>query len=518
VRQADRIIVNTLSNYALTFVTMVTNLVMVPVVIGQLGAGGYGLANMVLVPFGFFEVFSSVFTRALHRFIPQDHASGDPQRVGRTFSTAMMGFVALGAVGAFLVWLAFDWLLADDRVTPGTMADGRQAMWVMIAWLVVGFPTWCFRKGLEAIQRYDLIGFSHGFITLARTLLVIIVFSLKHGSVTFFVASHLAAIVASSLLCRWTLQRANPAMRFSMRLINRESIVAVGSFAAATFVGVIGEVAGSYGFRILLGKMLGLGALGAFSAIVQVQQTLCRLIDELTNAFSPAISALDASGAAVQINKLMLVGTKSSMLAASAMSVVPLAAATPFLHLWLGDAFRQYDALFLVLLLLTLVYCIGLTPAHALYGLGRVRVTGSIMFLRGVAGLLASYVYLRGFGQSLTVATALMYGVQYSGSVVMFLTACRAVGARWGMAVLEVLMRPLALAAVAGGATWVVLRQVGDERMWKLGVAVTAGELVLFALVVTLGLGEEERSRIFSFFGRAWTRAAGAVRARGSHV
>ena len=153
-RQADRIIVNTISNYALTLVTMATQLVMIPVVVKHLDKSGFGLATMVLVPFGFFEVMAGSFGRALHRFIPQDLATNDARQISRTFSTALAGYVLMGLMGAVSTWFAFDWMLAGAEVSSAVMADGRQAMWVLIVWLVVGFPLWGYRKGLEAIQRY----------------------------------------------------------------------------------------------------------------------------------------------------------------------------------------------------------------------------------------------------------------------------------------------------------------------------------------------------------------------------
>lgn len=508
-RQADRIILNTISNYALTILTMATQLIMVPVVIGKLGAAGYGLANIVLAPQGLVEVFSSVFARSMHRYIPQDLASNDPTRVSRTMTTAMLGYVAVGILGSLGVWLAFDWLLSDAQVTPELAADGRTAMWILVVWLVVGFPLWGYRKGLEAVQRYDLIGYSHGAITLARTVLVIVVFATGHGSATFFVATHLLALSASSLLCRWTLQRAVPAMKESVRLVNRQSVALIGAFAGAALVGVIGEVCGSYGFRIFIGTGLGLKALGVLAAVGTIQQTIARFIDELTNAFSPAISALDARGAGEQVAKLMLTGTKASMLACFSMCVVPLAAAGPFLHLWLGNRIEGGENLLYVFLLLMIPFCVGMTPTYVLFGLGRVTTTGTVMLLRGVGGLLLALAYVHWVNRDLVGATLCMLGVQNSGGVLMLFSACRAVSVRVTHALFEVLMKPFFLAAIASAVTWLLIRQVGGDRWWKLIVSVGSGEAVLVLLVLAVGLGVEERARIQSFFHRAWARVAG---------
>ncbi len=507
-RQADRIIVNTISNYGLTIVTMATQLVMIPVVVKHLDKSGFGLATMVLAPFGFFEVMAGSFGRALHRFIPQDLAGHDARRVSRTFTTAMAGYGLMGLVGAVATWFAFDWMLAGAEVSSAVMRDGRLAMWVLVVWLVVGFPLWGYRKGLEAIQRYDLLGLSHGLITLLRTVAVIVVFSLGYGSITFFVASHLVSLMLINLLCRRFLIRAVPGMREAPSLIDKATIILVGTFAAATLLGIFGEVCGSYGFRIFIGKELGMDKLGALAAVWTLQLTIGRLIDELTNAFSPAISALDAKGSSANVAKLMLTGTKSSMLVASSMCVVPLAAAAPFLHLWLGDSFRGYDTLLYVFLLVMLPFCVGMTPTYVLFGLGRVTTTGTVMLVRGLAGLLLALAYVQWVDRNLTGAVLCMLGVQNSGGLVMLYSACRAVGVRFWNALYEVMMKPLVLASVAAAVTWIVIRQVGDDRWWKLTVSVGLGELTLLALVLGVGLGDEERARIFSFFHRAWARVA----------
>jgi len=508
-RQADRLIVNAMSNYALTFLTMVSQFVMIPIVVHVLQKEGFGVANMVLVPFGVFEVLTASFGRAMHRHIPQDVASNDIKRLCRTFSTALTGYMAMGLAGALAVFVLFDWLLSDPGVSAAAMQDGRNAMWVLIVWLVVAFPTWAYRKGLEAIQRYDLLGLSHGLFTLARTLLVIAVFWSGRGNITFFIASHLISLIFVNLLCRRFLFRAVPGLKESFGLVDRASLLAVWSFAAATLFGMIGEISGSYGFRILVGKQLGMGSLGALSAIWTIQLTMARTIDDLTAAFSPAISALDASGAKGNVMKLLMTGTKAAVLICATLAVVPIAAAAPFLVLWLGPAFREYETLLYVLFGVLLLYCVGLPSTHVLYGLGKVHMTGTVMFIRGVGGLLLSMAYVNWINRNLTAATLCMYGVQHGGGLVLFFKACRATGARVTKAIFEVALWPLALAVVAACATWVLIHQIGDDRMWKLGLAVVGGEITLMLLVMLLGFSAEERERVFSFASRSWSRVTG---------
>ena len=102
-QQADRLILNVLSNYLLTLVAGVAGLVMVPVVLGELGAAGYGLAALLQAAFISVRPCPTASGALCSAYVPHDLASADPQRVNATFSSGMAWFAALGAAGALLV-------------------------------------------------------------------------------------------------------------------------------------------------------------------------------------------------------------------------------------------------------------------------------------------------------------------------------------------------------------------------------------------------------------------------------
>lgn len=506
--QANRLIVNTLSNYALTFVTMIATLVMTPIVVRYLGQTGYGMIAIILAPYGVFETLAGSFGRAMHRFIPLSLSDPDPQRLNRTFSAGLCGYILMGVVGAGVLWLLADYLLEGSDVRPQLIKDGMLAMALLIVWLVVGFPYWGYRKGLEAIQRFDLLGLSQGVITLLRSILVIVVFWMGYGSVTFFVGTQLAGLWLTCLICRRYLKNCLPDLKFSPRYVDKATMWLMGGFAVATILGTSGEVLGGYGFRIFVGKAIGLHDLGELAAVWTLQTTIFRLIDELTNAFAPAISALDAQGARVNVAKLMVSGTKISILVAASMAIVPLPVAKSFLMLWLGPAFARRDTLLYILLGVLIPFCLGNTSMHVLYGLGRASISGPIQFVRSLLGLAGAGIYILYLHQGLNGACAIMFGIQALGGVVLFMYGCRATGVSMADAFIKVLCRPVVIALMGAAATFGVLQLVGSDAWWKITVSVAAGELVFLALAILVGIGIEEWQRMTAFL----VAAQGAAR------
>jgi O-antigen/teichoic acid export membrane protein len=497
--QADRLIINTLSNYALTFVTMIASLVMTPIVIRHIGQAGLGMVTMVLAPFSVFETLANSFGRSMHRFIPQSLKDSDPKSLSRTFSTALSGYVIIGIVGAFILWLFKDVLLESEDVRPSLILDGALAMKVLVAWLVVGFPFWGYRKGLEAIQRFDVIGIVHGTITLLRMVLVIVIFRQGHGSVTFFVVAQLVGLWLINFLCGQYLTRRLPGLSYSPRMVDRPTLWLMGTYITATILGTFGEIFGGLGFRIFIGKALGLHELGELAAIWTLQITMFRLIDELTNAFAPAISALDAQGSRVNVAKLMISGTKISILVAASMAIVPIAASRPFLNLWLGPTFARREVLLEVLLIVLIPFCLGNTAMHVLYGLGRASISGPIQFCRSAIGLVGAILYVQVLHQGLNGACAIMFGAQALGGVVLLIYGCKLTQVPRREAFMKVLFRPMAIALLGAAVTYCMLQVVGGHSWWRLAVSVASGEIVYLILVLVAGVGVEEWQRISSF-------------------
>jgi O-antigen/teichoic acid export membrane protein len=513
-RQADRIIVNALSNYAVTAVGMVASLVMIPVVVRELGRAGFGLASLALAVWGFFELTPNILGRGLHRYIPQDLASGDDTRISRTFNTALIIFVLLGVISAVVVWALRPWLLRDTEVTADQLADGKLAFGVLIAGLLVILPLFAYRKGMESIQRYDLISVYTGVTSVARALAVIVLFKLGHGSITIFLASQLAATLLVMLLCRRALLRLTPCLTESIRVANRQSARLLLVFAAGVSLVVVGNLCAGYGFRVFVGKRLGMDELGGLAAVLALTTIMMRLVQNLANVLAPAVSAMDARRSTGNVVKLLQTGTKYSIVVASTLCVVPISVAAPFFRLWLGEEFTGLDALVYVLLLGNVFNCLGTSAQQVLLGLGKLSRTGPLVFSRGAGGLLLALVCVDVAGAHLVGAAACMYGALAAGAFALFFYSCVVTSVSPLRVLTEAFLRPMLLALAGAVVTWAVSMGIGSNQWWRLIVSVSAGDLTFAALVLVAGLSVEERARLLSFVAAARIRCGEVLRLR----
>lgn len=520
-RQADRIIVNVLSNYGLTLVGGIASLVMVPIVIGELRPSGYGLAAMLLATFTVTETLGQSINRALQRYIPQDLASPNPDQVCITFNSALACHALLGVLAACVIWSLRTWYLDDPDIGPELHADGTLGFALVCLSLIVGAPMLAYRAALEAIQRFDLVVAHISLGTFLRTLAVIVLFKIGYGSVTVFVFSQVLATMGTCLLCRKALRKALPRIHVSVRMVQVSSLRVLGRFAVGGLLITGGNVLGLEGFRVLIGKRLSMEAVGGLSAVWAFRTMVFLLIRNMTNVLTPAVSTMDARGATENIGKLLLASTKYAAAAAVSICIVPLVVADQFLQLWLGKEFVSLVPLMYTVMLAQVPLAMSTSSQQVLIGLGRMRATVPIIFIRGAGGLAVASVYLFTVPDANLVGAAVcLYAVQVLMSMTLFFYGSSVTQIGGLRAVLEGLVRPVALGLAACVITWLVSSQIGSDKWWNLLTSIAGGEVVFLALIMLVGLGAEERSRLLGFAGRVRgkLRPAGSVASSRDHI
>ena len=506
-RQTDRLIINVLSNYGLTLVAGVTALVMVPVVVSELNRGGYGLAMMLLSTFTIMTTLGNAVNRAMQRYLPQDMASTETDRVNATFNSAMLMYGLLGAGAAVVVLMIRGWYLDDPAIDAQLRADGNTAFLVVAGLILIEGPMLAFQAGLESIQRFDLVGAYTSAATVLRMVVVIAFFKLGHGSVLVFVVSQVIAVMIASLLFGRSLFKAMPGLRVSLRLVRRDSLKALAVFSAAGLLVTGGNVLGLEGFRVLVGKGLGMQDVGGLSAVWTVRSMVFMIICSMTNVLTPTASSLDARGSSESLAKLLVASTKYASVAAASTCLIPLAVAGAFLRLWLGDEFGNLQTLMLIILITQVPIAASTSAQQILIGLGRMRVTGPAVFLRGAGSMAVAWLYIYLSAEpTLTGAAFWLYLTQVAFSMILFSYGGRQTKVGVWRLLIDGVALPVVLGTAAAILTWLVASQIGTSGWGQLAAAVGIGEVVFLGLIVAFGLGAEERAHLTSFLGRVRDR------------
>lgn len=502
---ADRFILNVLSNYVLTFVAGVAGLVMIPVVLADLGAAGFGLAALLQAGFVIIQTLSDSIGRALQRYMPRDLAGPDPQHVNVTFSSGRACYAVFGVVGALGIWTFRGVYLDAPELGSDQALEVMLAVILVVASTALGLFLNSYRAGLEALQRYDLVSPRVGLAMALRAILVIALFKLGHGSIMLFVASFIAATLATGLWFRRTLRRELPLLREPAHRVQPSALRPLAMFAATTMLIPVGNMLGTEGFRFMIGKTLGMAQVGMLSALLAFRTMASTLIENMSNVIAPTVSTLEAQGRSRRLGPFLVSTTKYATVAASLVCVVPLPVANSFLGLWLGDEARAFAPVMFTILIAQIPLLVSASAQMVLVGLGRTHLAGSTVSLRGIVSLAAAFLYVvLTVEPSLVGATFCLYAVQAAGGLTMLVFGARATGT--GVLVLfrDALLLPLSLALIGAGATALASFAIGSADWLELVICVGAGEAAFVVVAGWLAVDAAERRRVQGFALRAW--------------
>jgi putative peptidoglycan lipid II flippase len=198
------------------------------------------------------------------------------------------------------------------------------------------------------------------------------------------------------------------------------------------------------------------------------------VVEPLIDTFFPLASTLHASGDEASLRRLLLDGSRATMLLITP-AVVFLARHGPSLiGLWVGpDYARASGPVLAVFLLVVLAGVLRATPSRVLLGLGRVRYEASVTFAGALANLALSLILVRSHG-IVGVALATLIPTTLLGLGLALPYTCRVVGTSVPRFLVHALLPASGLAAAVAAGMALTARVI-DHPLWILLVDASLG-------------------------------------------
>ncbi len=353
------------------------SLVATPFIVNGLGTDAYGiyaLTVVVLVVFG--GVLDLGVVPALVKFVSDAVARRDFGVADRAIGTAFSFYGVVGAIAGLLLFLASPWLVGLLNV-PADLHDAALAAFRVTGGAVVIFML---KGALQAlpmsIQRYDIVA----KVTLpSATLLTsanIVLVALGYGVVALVVAN----VVLTALSGATYLLISRRLLRFRVRFgFDRALGRRFFTFGSISFVYSATNLAHLFLDRLLVGSLLGVGAVTFYVLPNTVAMLLYSVAYAALNVLFPVSSAFFATGDHQAIRRLYVRGTRFTTALVLATGVPLLVFARPILQYWLGGDFPARSTTVLMLLIPTYAcLSLGLVGTFFAYGAGRLK--GLVLF------------------------------------------------------------------------------------------------------------------------------------------
>ena len=441
---------NIATNVALSVVSMVSGLLVMPYLIQTLGNATYGLWILIGTLPGYFVVLDLGVSAAVGRLVAIHHARGEPEQINVVMSTALalLLIVSVGVCVATCIALpVFPRLFS---VPAASALDVRGSLILVGISLALAFPASIFSGLLWGFARFDVQNAIDIPALILRTLLTLTMVGTNRPLVTLGVIVLIAGVftgIFKMLAC----YRLVPNLQISLRHVRRNrarEIFAIGGWLNVISWSrtLIPQIAPT-----LIGARLGNAAVTTFSVARQLVVYANVFSQHATQVMTPGATGAFATNAVAKQRELFIEGGKY----AYALTIFLLAGlfclGMPFLHWWQhGLQDSAYRPLIVLMVGESLPMSQWLTYS-VLLGAGRQRALALLALAEGAMSVLL-ILGLIGTGGIIGVCVAVAIAGFVARGLAQLLYGCRLVGISLG-SYARAVFAPVTLAAAPAVAS-----------------------------------------------------------------
>ena len=480
--RARRIAQNILSNWFALFVTTVVGFFLSPYVVHHLGSVVYGVWVIVSSLVAYMNLLDLGLQSAVVRFVSKGVAQENHDESNQTVSGALwirlwvsLAIIAAGLVVSFGFKRIF--VVPVDLQRTASVA-------VLVSAVTVAINLWCgvFRGVLVALHRYDLTSIALVLQTCVRATGFVFLLRSGHGILALALwelGTSLAANAAIIVFCF----RVYPRLKVVFGRPDGPTLRKLWSYSSYVFLINLGVQVAYYTDNLVVGIFLGPAAVTLYAIGGVLIGYARQIVASMTTTFAPLASTFEAEGKFDNLRRLLIHGTRASLVVSLPIEVALLFRGETFIRLWMGPQYAQPSAMVMKILLLSVVFSSANSTSNGVaYGMEKLKRVTLWAVVEASANLLLSVILVHKIG---------IYGVAWGTAIPsviieMFL---------WPRYVCELVVMPVrtylwqtwirtALAVVPFGLACAVA-----ERMWPArNLAVFFLQIAALLPLVPLGL------------------------------
>jgi len=391
------IVRNVFSNWASYLVSAVVGFLLSPFILHRLGNTGYGLWTLVLSLTGYFGLLDLGIRSSVGRFVARYVTLHDEENVNRTVSSAF-ALLAAGGVLALLVTAVIErYFFGSFHVDPEYQTSGRTALWITGMNMASVLPLSVFSAVLIALERYDVLSGVTIVVELTRAALVVFCLKQGYGLVGLALVALVIIVGQYSALALLAKSLYRP-LRLRFRYVNRETIRGLFGFGIYRFIWIISNQVIFYSDSVVIAVVLGASAITPYAIAGTLINYGRNVVSLVTDTFAPSAIRMDARKDLPGLRRLLIIGTRMTLLIVLPVCVGFIFLGRQFITLWMGKPYASSAVYLTVLTLAQFSSMPQYVSVNVLSGMAKHRMLAYLVFAEGLANLTLSIILIRKIG------------------------------------------------------------------------------------------------------------------------
>ncbi len=485
---------NAIGVYAVYAASIVSGLVVTPVVIHTIGKVSFGIWTFIGAITIYLSVLDFGVGPSIVRFGAEARGRGATEDLNEIASSGLAMYAVIGLV-TLPVGLVFALLAPWLAGVPHNLAwDTRITTFLVVLSLALRFPLGLFNNLLVARQRWDLQNLGN-FVSTALYAILVAALLPHFGGIVLLGALTLGTSIVRLTLPLFWLKRELPELRVKRRYVTRDRIRQLTTFSSSNFLVHIAQKIVFSTDVVVVAIVLGTVATGNYGPAAKLFALAFGIGTAVTSMMLPAFAELEGTGSLDRQRSLLVsglrLGTATMVLLALPLLLIP----DLLIHAWIGGGFHSTYAVMSILAAVLLVHQPIYVLTQFLIARAMQREVAVVSIVTTLANLALSFVLAFVWGVWGVALSTLVTDLVALAWIVPRLAAPAARASTTELA--RAVLQPL---AAASAAAIVVL--VGLARVWEprtLAACALLGAiwaLAAGAAIWRLGLSGGERDAL----------------------
>jgi len=307
------------------------------------------------------------------------------------------------------------------------------------------------------------------------------------------VAVNVPVTLVTQLPAVWLIKRTAPELHFGWRGASRRLLKTVTSFSSALFVINAASQLQTKTDEIVIGASLPIASVTPYSIARRLSELPQLLTEQFMKVLMPLASQLHAENDRARLRALYLTSTRLTLAVFVPLALGVIIMARPFITVWVGAPYGQYDYLVLILTAASFTVTSQWPAGAILLGMNRHRILALITLCSAVINLGLSLALVHPFGLAgVALGTLVPSTIAYLCCVLPYAMRVNQVTLR---TLLAEIYRPALLPALPMAAVLYLLREIIHPDSFVAIAAIGGVGLLVYGIgYAMVGAGQAERA------------------------
>lgn len=509
-KQSYLIIYNSLTNYGRAVIQGVISFLLVPFIISRISSECYGIVILATTAYGMIELFGTGLSKAVIKYHAQARAKNHIKLMNLIFNSSLILFFLIGLVGSIVVFsLSFSFENVFKNVPLDLIDEGKLSLLIISITIIPCIVLDVFKGILSGEQRYDIVNLIGISSVIFRAIVIVTYFFLISPSLLAVVIIYSFSYIVERVGYFYASHKIIKGLKISFGLISKTGVKIIIGFSGMVLIATMANMLAAHIFKFIIGAKLTLNDLTYYGVLLLLTTTANLLVRSFVNVLVPVASKYYELGDYHRIKKILLHGTKYSMIIILSLTFITIPFLKGLLNVWMGKEFVHIWTIGVIMFIGQIISSGAITANQVLSGLGKVKILAISSSLSVFIGLGLSLLYLMFYPSPvLLVAVALISIQRFVNFTIINIYSLKYIEMKLRDLIHNAYFYPFLISIIVLAIGYLITNYVDMNEWILLIISVVFIEVIYFTLIYNFSLTSEEKYLMKSFVYKSFTKVS----------